>query len=89
MIMGSGFDDWIYWRFFTITVDYNSSHNELLLNNISLMNLSEESLTNLSLLSTLSNSRMHCPLQLLRGRDRSHHVQQFLCSVVLSRECPC
>jgi hypothetical protein len=28
--MGSGFDDWIYWQFFTITLDYNSSHIELL-----------------------------------------------------------
>jgi hypothetical protein len=28
--MGSGFDDWVYWHFFTITVDYNCSHIELL-----------------------------------------------------------
>jgi hypothetical protein len=32
MTMGSGLDDWVYWHFFTITVDYNSSHIELLLN---------------------------------------------------------
>jgi hypothetical protein len=25
IIMGSGFDDWVYWHFFTITVNYNSS----------------------------------------------------------------
>jgi hypothetical protein len=30
--MGSGFDDWVYWHFLTITVDYNSSHIELVLN---------------------------------------------------------
>jgi hypothetical protein len=29
IIMGSGFDDWIYWHFFTITVNCNSSHIEL------------------------------------------------------------
>jgi hypothetical protein len=34
--MGSGFDDWVYWHFFTITVDYNGSHTELLLNDVCL-----------------------------------------------------
>jgi hypothetical protein len=29
--MGSGFDDWVYWHFFKITVDYNNSLIELLL----------------------------------------------------------
>jgi hypothetical protein len=38
--MGSGFDDWIYWHFFTITVNYKSSHIQLLLNNVCLKNLS-------------------------------------------------
>jgi hypothetical protein len=42
--MGSEFDDWVYWYFFAITVDYNSSHIELL-NYICLENLFEESLT--------------------------------------------
>jgi hypothetical protein len=42
--MGSGFDDWFYWHFFTITVDYNSSLIELL-DDISLKNKS----TNLGL----------------------------------------
>jgi hypothetical protein len=37
----------------------------------------------------LSNSRTHCLLYLPCGRDRSHHVEQFLCSLVLSRECLC
>jgi hypothetical protein len=46
--MGSGFDDWVYWHFFTITVSYNSSHLELLLNDVCLANLSEESLTALN-----------------------------------------
>jgi hypothetical protein len=32
--MGSGFDDWVYWYFFTITVNYNISHIELLLNSL-------------------------------------------------------
>jgi hypothetical protein len=47
MIMGSGFDDWVYWNFFTITVSYNSSHIELLLNEVCLTNLYEESPTDL------------------------------------------
>jgi hypothetical protein len=28
--MGSGFDDWVHWHFFTITTNYNSAHIELL-----------------------------------------------------------
>jgi hypothetical protein len=43
--MDSGSDDWIYWHFFTITINYNSSHIELLLNDMYLTNLYEESLT--------------------------------------------
>jgi hypothetical protein len=39
--MGSGFDDWVYWHFFTITVNDNSSHIELLLNDVCPTNLSE------------------------------------------------
>jgi hypothetical protein len=50
IIMGSGFDDWIYWHFFTITINCNSSHSQLLLN-VCLTNLSEESQTNISLIS--------------------------------------
>jgi hypothetical protein len=38
--MGSGLDDWVYWHFFTITVHYNISHIELLLNAACLTNLS-------------------------------------------------
>jgi hypothetical protein len=64
--MGSGFDDLVYWHFFTITISYNSSHIELLLdvyltnfyeesltalNDVCLANLYEESLTALSLIS--------------------------------------
>jgi hypothetical protein len=41
--MGSVFDNWVYWNFFTITVNYNSSHIELLLNDVCLTNLYEES----------------------------------------------
>jgi hypothetical protein len=51
MIMGSGLDDWIYWHFFTITINYNRSHIELLLNDVCLANLYEESLTNFGLIS--------------------------------------
>jgi hypothetical protein len=36
IITGSKFDDRIYWHFFTITVDYNSSHIELPLNDVCL-----------------------------------------------------
>jgi hypothetical protein len=43
---------WIYWHFFTIKVNYNSSHTELLLNDVCLTNaqknlwpISDESLT--------------------------------------------
>jgi hypothetical protein len=48
IIMGSGIDDWIYWHFFTITVNRHSSHIELLLNDVYLTNLYEESLTALN-----------------------------------------
>jgi hypothetical protein len=61
--MGSGFDDWLYWHFFKITINYNSSHIEILLNSLtdelrllsdecSMKNVSEESLINLGLIST-------------------------------------
>jgi hypothetical protein len=46
--MGSGFDDWVYCQFFTIRVNNNSSHTELLLNDVCLTNLYEESLTALN-----------------------------------------
>jgi hypothetical protein len=56
--MGSGFDDWVYWHFFTIAINYYSSQSILTaesslhsasrsttaLNDICLTNLSEESL---------------------------------------------
>jgi hypothetical protein len=45
IIMGSGFDDWVYWHFFIITVDYNSSHIEHILNDVCLTNLYEYSLS--------------------------------------------
>jgi hypothetical protein len=37
IIMGSGLGDWIYWHFLTITVNYNSSQIELLLNALRLL----------------------------------------------------
>jgi hypothetical protein len=45
-IMGSGFDDWVYWHFFTITVDYNSIRIELLLNDVCLMILNVSRISN-------------------------------------------
>jgi hypothetical protein len=44
IIMGSIFVDRVYWRFFTITVDYNRSHIELLLNDVYLSLISNWSL---------------------------------------------
>jgi pyruvate formate-lyase activating enzyme-like uncharacterized protein len=32
--MGSEFDDWVYWHFFTIALNYNSLHIELLMNSL-------------------------------------------------------
>jgi hypothetical protein len=29
LIMSSGFDDWVYWHFFTVTINYYSSHTIL------------------------------------------------------------
>jgi hypothetical protein len=45
IIVGSGYDDWVYWHFITITINCNSSHIDLLLNDICLLNLYEDSLT--------------------------------------------
>jgi hypothetical protein len=47
IIMGSEFDDWIYWHFFIITINYSSSHIHLPLNDVCLTNLYEESLADL------------------------------------------
>jgi hypothetical protein len=47
IIMCCAFEDSVYWHFFTIAVNYYSSHIELLLNDVCLTNLSEESLTDL------------------------------------------
>jgi hypothetical protein len=57
--MDSGFDERIYWHFFTITVDYNSSHTELILNDVCLTNLSEESLTAVWISDWSLLSRIH------------------------------
>jgi hypothetical protein len=38
IIMGSGFVDWVYWHFYTITFNFNGSHIEFRLNNVSLVN---------------------------------------------------
>jgi hypothetical protein len=56
MIQGSGSQDWVCSHFFTITVSYNSSYIELLLNDVCLTHHYEESLTNLRLISA---TRIH------------------------------
>jgi hypothetical protein len=76
--MGSGFSDWIYWHFLTITVTYNSSHIELLLNDSCLTNPYEESLTNFGLIFTTRIHECTAFLYLPRNQYRSHHVKQFL-----------
>jgi hypothetical protein len=71
-MMGSGFDDWIYRHFFMVTVNYNSSHNKLLLNDICVTNLFEESRTN------LANSRMNSLLYLSCDPNIRHPVKQLI-----------
>jgi hypothetical protein len=51
IIMGSGFDVWIYWHFFTITVNYKNSHIELLLNAV--WRTAKKNLANHGLICTL------------------------------------
>jgi hypothetical protein len=75
--MDSEFDDWIYWHFFTITINYNSSHIELLLNDVCIANLSEESVTNLGMISITRIHECTAFSELSRHRDRTHHVQGF------------
>jgi hypothetical protein len=55
----------------TITVNYNSSHIELLHNDVCLTGLSEESLTSL-------NVQINSLLYLPRGPNISHHVTQLI-----------
>jgi hypothetical protein len=57
--MGSGSDDWVYWHFFAITVDYSSSHIEFLLNDVCLANASTEYLTNLVLVPTTTGIKSY------------------------------
>jgi hypothetical protein len=58
IIMGSGFNDWVYWHFFTITINYYSSQSIL---------TDEASLHSASRSTTLSNPLLlgiHCLLYL-------------------------
>jgi hypothetical protein len=75
IIMGSGFDNWVYWHFFTITVNYKSSHIELLLNDVCVTNalcrISDSCLN-------LSNSRINSLLYLPSSPNISHHVEQLI-----------
>jgi hypothetical protein len=82
--MGSGFDYWVCWHFFIITLNYNSSHVELL-NCVSLRNLNEDSRTNLFSLN-LSTSRMNSVLYLPHGQNIRHNVEQL---IVLSSSVGC
>jgi hypothetical protein len=80
--MGSAFYDWIYWNFFTITINYNISYIEL----------SERRLTNPyeECRTDLYYSRINPILFLPRGPKITHHVEHLnspmlLC--LLSRPC--
>jgi hypothetical protein len=56
--------DWVYWHFFTITVNYDSSHNELLLSDVCLMNLYQDSLEFKNKLPFITASEPKVPLLL-------------------------
>jgi hypothetical protein len=69
--VGSRFDDWIYWHFFTITFDYNSSHIELLLDK----EISHYCLNlglNSHLLLVIPETALHS-----RGTDHIEHVMLY------------
>jgi hypothetical protein len=68
--MGSGFDDWVYWHFFTITVNYKSSHIEL---------LNDVSLKNLSLISHCFECTNELAFITAREPNRGHRLQGFHC----------
>jgi hypothetical protein len=73
--MGCGFDDWVYWHFFTITINYYSAilTAEASVHSASLYTTDSASLkAQISTLLELTN-----PLH--RSAHRRHHVQQFLC----------
>jgi hypothetical protein len=59
IIMVSEFVDSVYWHFFTIAVNYKGSDIELLLNDVCLINLYEESQTDLSLIWISHPARIH------------------------------
>jgi hypothetical protein len=89
-IIGSGFDDLVYWHFFTITrtFNYNSSHIELL-NNICLTNLYEESLINLGLVSINLKFTNELPFITAREPNSDHPRAPLLLFInALSRK-PC
>jgi hypothetical protein len=94
IIMGSGFDDWIYWHFFTITTNYNSSHIELLLNSLAveLRLLSEVcSLKNLWL-SHYTECTNELPFITATGPECISPCRTVNCPLLiclLSRECIC
>jgi hypothetical protein len=68
--MGFGVDDWVYWHFFTITINYDSSKLMIVCGSLpTYWTPTEYRMKNLSLLSgspfsvwslLTSNSRMHC-----------------------------
>jgi hypothetical protein len=88
LVMDSGFGELVYWLFFTITVDYNSSHLELFPNDVCLTNLYEKSLTVVCISDWSLVSQILDPyclefttsllLKLLGGPHRRHHVEQLI-----------
>jgi hypothetical protein len=70
--MGSGFDDWIYFHFFTITVACKSSHTELFAN----LSLLSESRTGLSYSFDLSTLFLNWVLSLMLRPTVSRPVGQ-------------
>lgn len=82
--MGSGFVDCVFLRSCPITVDYNSSYIGLFLNDVCLMHLYDESLTNLRLTSTVRVYE-----DLLRCQDRKYRrVPLFFCVALVSNLLP-
>jgi hypothetical protein len=67
MITCFGFDDWVYWRFFIIAVNYNSSHIKLFWTTSALR------------ISHCLECTNRLPfLSLPRGQNISHHVEQLI-----------
>jgi hypothetical protein len=88
--VGSGLDDWVYWHFFTITVNYSSSHIELRLlsDECSVKNLGliSESLefTNEFLFITATRPECKSPCQTVNCPSVCCHGNLFLATFYLA-----